>query len=195
MTVTVDRRASCNVVLGLLIFLFFLVLFCHLDTSMCMAARSRETRVGHVPYILTPPNAGAPLEKVLVWAMQFSHKGAVIEPRGPPKGGSVGRSLRETAGRLLGAGERFRLANGGLMQIVGFEGLAGCFAGPTVLIRFSASAKRSSASSWALYASSSASFTRLTAAMTWESIFGAASFFPSFAFCRACLTSPSCETS
>src|SRR5664280_2097141 len=89
MTVTVDRRASCNVVLGLLIFLFFLVLFCHLDTSMCMAARSRETRVGHVPYILTPPNAGAPLEKVLVWAMQFSHKGAVIEPRGPPKGGSV----------------------------------------------------------------------------------------------------------
>src|ERR1035437_1259493 len=63
--------------------------------------------------------------------MQFSHKGAVIEPRGPPKGGSLGRSLRETAGRSFGVSERFRLANGGLMQIVGFEGLAGCFAGPT----------------------------------------------------------------
>src|ERR1039458_2944499 len=36
-----------------------------------------------------------------------------------------------TRGRLLGAGERFCLANGSLVQIVGYEGLAGPFAGPT----------------------------------------------------------------
>src|ERR1017187_5807744 len=35
-----------------------------------------------------------------------------------------------TSGRLLAAGERFCLANGSLMQIVGYEGLAGPFAGP-----------------------------------------------------------------
>src|ERR1035438_5965861 len=43
--------------------------------------------------------------------------------KGPDE--SVGAS-----GRLLAAGQRFCLANGSLMQIVGYEGLAGPFAGP-----------------------------------------------------------------
>ena len=59
--------------------------------------------------------------------------------------------LATTIRMSLGAGERLGLANGRFVQIVGYEGLAGAFAGHAGAHSFlSASAKTSSASSWAL---------------------------------------------